>query len=168
MYYKTLKNTNSKLLFECEDVLYPFIDYISMQSQLKELIIKYAELHFFEHSLEIRYIIYYYTKLFNIDFQKKTMNKIYKGQKVYPSLIQIIDEKIELKKIRQNYIILFLNSDNRFLIRYISTETTEELGFVKNELINKDFNELLIPKQITHDHSIYMKTFMIYLNSYLY
>ena len=161
MYFKTLKNTNSKLLFECEDVLYPLIDYISMQSKLKEIIRKYVKLHFFEHSLEIRYIIYYYTKLFNIDFEKKTINKIYKGQKVYPSLTQIIDEKIELKNIRQNYMILFLNSDNRFLIRYISTETTEELGFIKNELINKDFNELLIPKQITHYHSIYMKTFIL-------
>ena len=32
MYYKTLKNTNSKLLFFFFFVLYPFIDYISMHS----------------------------------------------------------------------------------------------------------------------------------------
>ena len=146
LYYKTLKNTNSKLLFQCEDVIYPLIDYLKMGNILYDIVIKYSDLHYFEHSLDIRYILYYYMKLFIIDFPKKTILHFYKGKIYYPSYLQIIDELIDNSNIRKNYMILFLNSDNKFLIRYISTETTEELGYIKNDLINRDFNELLFQR----------------------
>lgn len=161
LYYKSLKNSNSKLLFTCEDIINPLIHFVNKGKELRALITRYANANVFEHSIEIRFILLYFSKLFNLPLENKTLIHIYKGKEIFPSFSQIKEGLLDSKSFKPNYMILFLNSDNKFIIRYISTEIVESLGYLRNDLIENELTDSLIPKVITSYHNIYMKNFIL-------
>ena len=160
-YYKSLKNANAKMDFTCEDILYSLIKYVKQNMQLKKLITFYSNQDIFEHSIELKYIIVYFIKLFNMRLHKSILHKIYHGKCQFPTYSEIELNNAENNVDKSNYIVLFLRHDNKWVIKYLSLEIAEMLQYTKSELINNDFNEIMIPKAIQNYHSIYMKQFTL-------
>ena len=160
-YYKSLKNANNKLAFKCEDILYPLINYVKQNQHLRNMINTYSTQDIFEHSIELKYTIIYFLKLFSIKLPKKTFKKLYHGKCRFPSYAEIERNNDENNVDKSNYMVLFLRNDNRFIIKYLSLEIAEMLEYNKNELLNTDFNEMVIPNAIQHYHCIYMKQFVL-------
>ena len=161
LYMKNLKNSNSKLLYTCEDILNPLTEYVEKNTTLIGFIISFTKKHRFELSIEVKFLLYYYSKLFNTMLPKKTKQIIYNASNPIPSYDEF--EKINFDKAitKKNALILFLTHDNKFIIRYTSTEINDILLYKRHELLGTDFNEIMIPKDIAPYHTIYMKEFIL-------
>ena len=161
LHLKTLKNSNSKLIYTCEDILKPLMEYVAKNKMLIGFIISFTTKHSFELSIEVKFLLYYYSKLFNTDLPQKTNMIIYNGTNKLPSYEEF--EKINFDKFiaKKNALILFLTDENRFIVRYTSTELNDILLYKRHELLGSDFNEIMIPKDIAPYHTIYMKEFIL-------
>ena len=165
LHLKNIKNTNSKMLFSCEDILYPLIEFVEKNKELIGFINDYTKKHIYELSIEVKFLLYYYSHLFNTQLPKRTARIIYNGKHSIPSYDEF--EKINLEKFieKKNALILFLTHENKFIVRYTSTEINDILLFKRNELLGVDFNETLIPNDIADYHTIYMKEFILMGNT---
>ena len=161
LHMKNLKNSNSKLLYTCEDILNPLIEYVEKNKTLIGFIISFTKKHRFELSIEVKFLLYYYSKLFNTMLPSSTMKVIYNASNPIPSYDEF--EKINFEKFisKKNALILFLTQENKFIIRYTSTELNDILLYKRHELLGTDFNEIMIPKDIAPYHTIYMKEFIL-------
>ena len=164
MYFKALKNSNAKLLFTCEDVLYPIIEFGHQKNILSKIIKQYYKEQLLGKNSELKYILYYYCKLFNISYDTQIMNELYKGKELFPFFSEIEEELTNKTIINENFMILFFNCENKFVI-YFSTRITELLDFGNEDLLGNDLNDLLLPKSISPFHSILMKQFLMLGNS---
>ena len=165
LHLKNIKNTNSKMLFSCEDILYPLIEFVEKNKELIGFINDYTKKHIYELSIEVKFLLYYYSHLFNTQLPNRTARIIYNGKHSIPSYDEF--EKINLEKFieKKNALILFLTHENKFIVRYTSTEINDILLFKRNELLGVDFNETLIPNDIADYHTIYMKEFILMGNT---
>ena len=165
-YFKSLKNTNSKLLFTCEDILRPLLQYVTNSKLLTQLVHKYISKRYFDTNAEMKFLLYYFIQLFCFNLPKKDIHKIYCGYFPYPTYQDFEDIIIdECFAIPNGGIVLYLNNDNKFIMRYVSTEVAEMLAFNKKELIDSDFNEMLISKNIASYHNVYMKQWLLFGNT---
>ena len=124
-------------------------------------VISFTKKHIFELSIEVKFLLYYYSKLFNTNLPKRTKSVIYNGANSIPSYEEF--EKINFDKFiaKKNALILFLTHENKFIIRYTSTELNDVLLYKRHELLGSDFNEIMIPRDIAPYHTIYMKEFIL-------
>ena len=161
LHMKNLKNVNSKLLYTCEDILKPLTEYVRKNKMLIGFVISFTKKHIFELSIEVKFLLYYYSKLFNTNLPKRTKSVIYNGANSIPSYEEF--EKINFDKFiaKKNALILFLTHENKFIIRYTSTELNDVLLYKRHELLGSDFNEIMIPRDIAPYHTIYMKEFIL-------
>lgn len=166
LHMKNIKNSNAKLLFTCEDILISVIEFVTKNKSLVQFINYYTLNQASGLSVEVKLTLYYYQKLFSTKLSQKTNKIIYNGKYPIPSYEDF--EKINKEKLidRKNALILFLTIDNKFIIRYSSTEINDILLYKRNELIGIDFNEFIVPKEIAGYHSIYMKEFILKGNIY--
>ena len=135
MYFKALKNSNAKLLFTCEDVLYPIIEFGHQKNSVSKSIKQYYKEQLLGKNSELKYILYYYCKLFNISYDTQIMNELYKGKELFPFFSEIEEELTNKTTINENFMILFFNCENKFVIRYFSTRITELLDFGNEDLL---------------------------------
>lgn len=161
LYFKRLKNSNAKMLFTCQDILNSLNSFISDNKKLSYILNNYSKHTVFGHSPEIQFLLFYYVRLFHIYLPRKIKSKIYSGSIEYPSYIELSDTTSDNNKLKNNTVILFLNQENKFIIRYMSIEICEELQYERNEIIGSDFNEVLIPKTISQFHTLYMKEYSL-------
>lgn len=159
LYFKALKNSNSKLLFSCKDILEAINNFIVDNKKLSGILNEQSKRSTFSYSPEIQFLLFYYIKLFHIYLPKAIRSKIYSGTIEFPSCAEIMESNNDTKN--TNFFIVFLNPDNKFIIRHCSVEICEDLEYDRSELISSDFNDVFLPKEISQFHSIYMKEFTL-------
>lgn len=148
------------MFFTCQEILTCIDNFILNNKKLKGLVNSIADKFSFSYSPETQFLLFYYIRLFHIHLSKETREKIYSGRIENPSFTEILEDD-DKKKIKNNFIIVFLNLDNKIIIRHLSVEFCEELLYKREEVIGLDFNEVFVPKEISKFHSIYMKEFII-------
>ena len=72
--------------------------------------------HIFELSIEVKFLLYYYSKLFNTLLPKKTKSVIYNGLNSIPSYDEFEQINLDKSISKKNALILFLTHDNKFII----------------------------------------------------
>ena len=163
-YYKSAKNNNSKIFFTCEDVLTVFDEFIREKKLLVNLINESMQIDLFQNLKELKMMLLYFTSIVRIKLPKTRNTNHIRDNYSYNS------NDVPLKDINFNnnnnnnssYMILYLKTDNKFIIRYASPEILNVLSYKKKEIINMDFNSLLILPSISEYHAIYMKQFVLY------
>lgn len=115
----------------------------------------------FDYSIEIKFLILYISKLLKISYPEMTNIHLYKGKEEYPSYEELLENTKDNYQSKSTYIITFLNNENYFITRYISTEVRENLLFNQEDIIGYDFNEMFIPKYTSKYHALYMKQFVL-------
>ena len=162
-YYKSAKNNNSKIFFTCEDVLTVFDEFIREKKLLVNLINESMQIDLFQNLKELKMMLQYFTSIVRIKLPK-TRNTNHIGDNYY----SCNSNDIALNDINVNhnnnssYMILYLKTDNKFIIRYASPEILNVLSYKKKEIMNMDFNSLLMLPIISEYHTIYMKQFVLY------
>ena len=160
--YKNAKNANSMLYFSFEDIFKAISEYYSVNQIIINVISSCTNEIIFDYFIELRFIILFYIRLFNLSITNTAL--FFDGKDTIPEYEDILTKlsDYELKPFDQSFLILQLNKENKFIVKYISLELAEMLSFPIKTIQGMDFHEFLIPKYISEFHEIYMKNFILY------
>lgn len=151
MNYRYIKNYKKKITFNGDDILLPLGFFLKTRKKLLTYISAYCQKEEFP-TVEIHYIITY---AFNYLYDNQTQKEF---KRFVPNITIYENDYDTIESIEYHYMILFLEPDDRFVVRYASVNLIEELYYKKKDFIGIDFNEL-IPKQISQEHFSEMKKF---------
>ena len=169
-YYKHIKNNGGKILYTCEDVLHVLNKYVKYNNILTKLISKCLDIGLFDDIEELKYSIINFNNIIHLNLPFKYTNKFHHMQmhfnynEYYLNNTNAQDGCVPQNKQHHSktHMILYLKVENTFIIRYASLLLSMCLLYNKDELIDKDFNNMLIPNVIAEYHNLYMKYFILY------
>ena len=162
--YKALKNTNSSIIYSCENILECSKNFAQNNKHLIHLVSLYENNNLIQHFLELKYLLLYYIKLFQVVLPKSLLKKllINPEKDIENELLETIVNIDNSNK----FIIISLNKENKFSISHVSLELAELLGHSMKEIQGKDFHETFLPQHISAFHEIYMKNYIFFRKSY--
>ena len=167
-YYKHIKNSGGKILYTCEDVLHVLDKYVVYNNILTKLITKCIDTGLFDEIEELKFAIINFNNIIHLNLPSTYANKFQHMQMHFNYSEQCLnstntqDALSQSKLHSTSHMILYLKVDNTFIIRYASLLLSMCLLYNKDDLIDKDFNHLLIPNVIAGCHNLYMKYFILY------
>lgn len=164
MQYKNLKNTNSFMFFKCEDILNNSKLFYQKNKYLITLLKNEISNNVSDFFIELKFLIIFFVKLFQLQLPfelEHLINEDNDKQLEYEDVLQSINT-IQVTPKKNNFIIMLLNNENKFIINYISIELAEFLMFPLNSIKGMNFHDFLLPKYISEYHEIYMKNFIFF------
>lgn len=161
--YKAAKYSNS-VIYSCENVLECSKNFNQNNKRLINLVSLYDNSNLIQNFLELKYLLLFYTKLFQVVLPKNLLQKllINPEKDIENELLEAIDNI----DISNKFIIISLNKENKFSITHVSLELAEIIGHSIKEIQGKDFHETFLPQHFNPFHEIYMKNFIFFGSSY--
>lgn len=154
-YYRNLVRMNVKTAIKCEEFLKPITMFIKEYKEMNRTLNDYFNYNKVIPSefIELSYVLNYFFILFNGE-----VPTVYNGKFTHFSKYTdyVLDTTITMK-----YMILLLRNDDTIQIKALSIQLAEDLSFTKEELINNDIHDLLIPNHLAQHHLVYMKSYIL-------